>query len=86
MNPGRLAVRVAKGVQAGTSLGTEQEVAGSELLLAVQVAEDRAAAEDEEHLLGAVVHVDSVCVVAGRQLVQGGAHPRVVGPPEDTTA
>jgi hypothetical protein len=33
--------------------------------LPFQVAEDGAAAEDEEHLLGAVVHVDSVSVVAG---------------------
>ena len=79
-------MRVAEGVQAGASFRTEQEVAGGELLLAFQVAADDAAAEDEEHLLGAVVHVDPVPVVAGIELVERGAHPRLVGPPEDAAA
>src|SRR3954453_4048871 len=85
-NPGGFVVGIAEGVQAGAPLRTEQEVAGSELLLAVEVADDGPTAEDEEHLFGAVVHVELVSVVSGAELVQAGAHPRVVGPPEDAAA
>ena len=45
------------GVQAGPPLGTEDEVAGGELLFALHGSEHGTAAEDEEHLFGAVVHV-----------------------------
>ena len=38
--PRRLGVRVAEGVQAGTSLRTEQEVARSERLLPLEIAND----------------------------------------------
>src|SRR5689334_11678843 len=53
-DPGRLLVRVAEGVQTRPPLGTEQEVPRGELLLALEIAEGWPAAEDEEHLLGAV--------------------------------
>src|SRR4029077_13462530 len=70
----RLVVRIAEGVHAGPAFRTGHEVAGSELLLSFHVPPDGAAAEDEEHLLCAVVHVHTHARGARPQLPQGGSH------------
>src|SRR5579884_3694549 len=85
-DPGRLVVRVAVGVQACAPLRREDEVAGGELLFALGCPEDGASTEDEEHLLGPVVHVPAHAGRARLQLPQRGAHPGGLRAPEDALA
>ena len=59
-------------------------VRAGELLAAVLIAEDGPAAEDEEHLLCAEVHVEPRLRRAGVELVQRCSHPGVVRSPEDS--
>src|SRR5687767_5825753 len=75
---------VAERVESGTSLGAEDEVARSQLLFTVLVAEEGTTAQDEEHLFGSEVHVDPHLWRAGGQLVQRCSHPGIVRPPEDS--
>src|SRR5262249_22145635 len=79
---GGLVVRIAVGVQAGPSLGAEDEVARNELLFALHRPEHGTAAEHEEHLLAAVVHVHPHARGARTQVPERGAHPCVVRAPE----
>src|SRR5439155_16880997 len=62
---------------------TEDEIAGSELFFAVHRPEHGAATDDEEHLLGAVMHVHSHAERARGQVPEGRAHPSIVRAPED---
>jgi hypothetical protein len=75
---------VAERVQAGTSLGTEDEVARSQLLFAVLVPEDGTTAQNEEHLFGSEMHMHPHLRRVGGQFVQRCSHPGVVRPPEDS--
>src|SRR5215211_6496432 len=75
---------VAEGVEPGTSLGAEDEVARSQLLFAVLVPEEGTTAQDEEHLFGSEVHMHPHLGRVGGQFVQRCPHPGVVRPPEDS--
>ena len=75
---------VAERVQAGTSLGAEDEVTRSQLLFAVLVPEEGTTAQDEEHLFGSEVHVHPHLRRVGGQFVQRRSHPGVVRTPEDS--
>ena len=73
-------------MESGTSLGTEDEVARSQLFFAVVVSEDGTTAQDEEHLFSSEVHVQAVLLRAGGELVQRRPHSSVVRSPKDTVA
>src|SRR5579859_2849237 len=75
---------VAERVEAGTSLGAEDEVSRSQLLCAVWVPEDGTTTQHEEHLFGSEVHVHPHLGRVGSQFVQRCSHPGVVRPPEDS--
>src|SRR6185437_13838451 len=79
-----LVARVAERVGSGTSLGAEDEVAWSQLLLAVLVSEHGTTADHEKHLLGSEVHIHPHARRVRGQFVQRRPHPGVVRPPEDS--
>ncbi len=70
-------------MEPGPSLGAEDDVAGCQFLAALSVAQHRAAAQDEEHLLCPEMHVQPVLWRAWSELVQGRAHPGVFRTPVD---
>src|SRR5215204_4897724 len=83
-DPSGFFVGVAERVESCTSLGAEDEIARSQLLFAVLVPEEGTTAEDEEHLLGAEVHMYRRLRRAACQFVQRSSHPGVLRPPEDS--
>src|SRR5689334_14990937 len=84
-NPDGFISGVAECVQPGPSLRTEDEVAGGQGLFAVLVPEQRAAAENEEHFFGSVMHVHAALRRSGGEFVERCPHPSVVRPPKHPT-
>src|SRR5215210_9508214 len=73
---------VAERVASGPALRAEDEVARGQLLFAVLVPEERAPAQDEEHLFCSEVHVHVALRCTWVELVQRCPHPGVVRPPK----